>query len=57
VTVYGHLSKVFVKKHQWVKTSELIGRMGTTGRSTGSHLHFEVHKNGRLVNPLKVTVF
>lgn len=52
-TLYGHLSKNFVEVGQKVKKGEVIGMMGTTGRSTGVHLHFEVRFGSSLVNPLK----
>lgn len=51
-TRYGHLSKIFVKPNTRVKRGELIGLMGSTGRSTGSHLHYEVRIDGRAVNPV-----
>jgi len=50
-TVYMHLQKALVKKGQNVKKGEKIGTLGSTGRSTGPHLHYEVHKNGEAVNP------
>ena len=50
-TVYGHLLKAAVKKGQHVKRGDIIGYMGNSGRSTGYHLHYEVHKNGKRVNP------
>ncbi|WLR48567.1 peptidoglycan DD-metalloendopeptidase family protein [Halobacillus litoralis] len=51
-TIYAHLSSIDVTKGQTVKKGEKIGVMGTTGHSTGVHLHFEVHKGGALENPL-----
>lgn len=53
-TLYAHLSKIYVIKDESVKTTSIIGLMGATGRATGDHLHFEVRKNGVLVNPLSV---
>jgi len=50
-TIYGHLLKTAVKKGQYVKRGEVIGYMGNSGRSTGYHLHYEVKKNGKRVNP------
>ncbi len=53
-TVYGHLSKIFVRAGQRVHTQQLIGLVGNTGISTGPHLHFEVRKNRKAINPLDV---
>ena len=51
-TIYAHLSKYNVKRGQTVSRGDLIGFVGNTGRSVGPHLHYEVHKNGRPINPI-----
>lgn len=51
-TVYAHLSAYNVKKRQKVKRGEVIGFLGNTGKSTGPHLHYEVRKNNRTLDPV-----
>ncbi|MEK7544494.1 MAG: M23 family metallopeptidase [Patescibacteria group bacterium] len=51
-TLYAHLSEIYVKTGDRLARGQILGRMGSTGRSTGTHLHFEVRKNGIIVNPL-----
>lgn len=51
-TRYAHLSKYNVKQGQLVKRGDIIGYAGSTGRSSGPHLHYEVHYKGNPVNPL-----
>ena len=51
-TIYGHLSKQLVEENQLVKAGEVIGLGGNTGRSTGSHLHFETRFLGIAINPI-----
>jgi len=50
-TIYGHLSKQLVNEDQYVEAGEVIGLGGNTGRSTGSHLHFETRFLGQAINP------
>jgi murein DD-endopeptidase MepM/ murein hydrolase activator NlpD len=50
-TLYGHLSQLIVKANEKVKVGEVIAKSGNSGRSTGPHLHYEVHKNNTPVNP------
>jgi murein DD-endopeptidase MepM/ murein hydrolase activator NlpD len=51
-TLYGHMNVLRTKVGAYVKTGERIGDVGNTGQSTGSHLHFQVYKNGITVNPI-----
>ena len=55
-TLYGHMvvRSADVKVGQYVTTGTIIGRVGSTGASTGNHVHFTVYKNGRMINPLNL---
>lgn len=53
MTVYGHLKKYIVKKGQKVRKGEVIGYLGNSGRSTGPHLHYEIRRWGKTLNPLR----
>ena len=53
-TTYNHLSSIAVRPGQQVGKGQLVGGMGSTGRSSGSHLHFEILRNGSFVNPLGI---
>ncbi len=51
-TLYAHLSKIKVRTGQRIKRGDVIGLVGNTGTSTAPHLHYEVHKNGKRINPI-----
>jgi murein DD-endopeptidase MepM/ murein hydrolase activator NlpD len=53
VTRYGHNKKILVKVGDTLRKGQVIAKMGSTGRSTGPHVHFEVVKNGKHLNPAK----
>ena len=50
-TLYGHLSKILVSVGQQIDIGQEIGNIGSTGRSTGPHLHYEIHHNGQKIDP------
>ncbi len=52
-TIYAHAKKLFFKKGDNVQRGQVIGQVGSTGRSTGPHLHFEVRVNDRAINPIE----
>lgn len=54
VSLYAHQSRIRVKRGSYVKKGQVIGHVGSTGRSTGPHLHFGMTKNGRWINPMRV---
>jgi murein DD-endopeptidase MepM/ murein hydrolase activator NlpD len=53
-TRYGHLSKVLVKVGDRVEYGSAVGQTGSSGRSTGPHLHYEVRRNGVAIDPLRI---
>jgi murein DD-endopeptidase MepM/ murein hydrolase activator NlpD len=55
-TWYAHMSKLYVHTGQEVRRAELIGAVGMSGRVTAPHLHYEVHQNGRPMNPYQYLV-
>ncbi len=52
-TLYGHMYYIKVRAGQYVKAGQIIGYAGSTGRSTGVHLHYEIRRYGKLINPIK----
>ena len=54
MTRYAHLNKRLVSHNSHVQAGSRIGEVGSTGRSTGPHLHYEIFHNGKLINPAKV---
>jgi len=55
-TIYGHNSQIAVKVGQSVRKGQVISYVGSTGKSTGPHLHYEVRVNGKAVDPIKFLV-
>lgn len=56
-TVYGHCDKNLVQEGERVKAGQMVALMGSTGRSTGPHLHFEVHLNNQYINPVEYLLY
>lgn len=56
-SIYGHMIQYIVSSGQWVRAGQRLGYVGSTGYSTGPHLHFELRRYGRLINPLQVPGF
>lgn len=54
VSLYAHMGKIFVEEGDLVTTSTTLGEVGITGHTTGPHLHLEIHKDGKTINPLSV---
>ncbi len=52
-TRYAHMSKILVKKGQRVSVRKIIGKIGSSGRSTGPHLHYEIRRHGKTINPVR----
>lgn len=52
VTRYGHNKEILVNKGDVISKGQVVGKMGNTGRSTGAHVHYEIIKNGRTINPI-----
>ena len=50
-SLYGHLSEGYVKKGQCISVGDTIGKVGTTGRSTGNHLHYQINFKGKAIDP------
>ncbi|MEA2077927.1 MAG: M23 family metallopeptidase [Candidatus Marinimicrobia bacterium] len=53
VSIYAHMNRIKVKKGDIIERGSLIGEVGSTGRSTGPHLHYEIQKDGKAINPVK----
>ena len=51
-TLYAHCTKILVNRGDWISQGDVIGTVGSTGRATGPHLHFEIRKGGKAFNPL-----
>jgi murein DD-endopeptidase MepM/ murein hydrolase activator NlpD len=56
ISKYAHARKLNVKAGQDVKRGQVIAEVGSTGRSTGPHLHYEISRNGTIINPMQILV-
>ena len=56
ITLYAHMQDIYVKEGDVVAQGQIIGTIGSTGNSTGPHLHFEIRDFGRLANPLDLLI-
>ena len=57
LTVYAHCSQLEVKKGDYINQGQEIGKVGATGKVTGPHLHFEIRRNGRYIDPSVILNF
>jgi murein DD-endopeptidase MepM/ murein hydrolase activator NlpD len=57
ISLYAHQSRLKAKKGEIVKKGQIIGYVGSTGRSTAPHLHFGLYKSGRAINPMRMVKF
>lgn len=57
LTRYAHCNKIVVKKGEKIKQGQKVAEVGETGRATGPHLHFEIIRNGRTINPEYILKF
>lgn len=57
IIVYAHCNVIYVKEGEKVVQGQEIGEVGSTGNSTGPHLHFEIRKNGKYIDPEKILEF
>ena len=55
--MYAHCSKILVKQNDYVEAGQEIAKVGSTGNSTGPHLHFEIRYNGSYIDPSKILEF
>jgi murein DD-endopeptidase MepM/ murein hydrolase activator NlpD len=53
---YSHLSEIWVREGDYIELAQKIGKVGSTGKSTGNHLHYEIKKNGKHVNPAQYLI-